>query len=390
MSSTSDSYLVARVRGGEKAAFGLLVERYQSTVKHIAHKMVSNEHLAQELAQEAFLQAYLSLDHLREAASFRSWLYGITLNVCRTHIRQQKLNFFSLESIMGGMRFDTALFSGPTPSPEAVVEEHDLHRLILDAVNALSRKNRDATLLFYFEQLPVSEIAALLNVSVVAVKGRLHKSRLQLKQSLLALYPEYAEVADTQGRNLEMIKVTVADIVSQQTDALSNNVVILLDKEGQRLLPIWVGPFEGAAIAIELAEWTMPRPMTFAFTAKLLSAADVTLEEVCVSALEGDTYIATARIRADGVVHEVDCRPSDAINLALHMGSPVFVAESVMESAAVDISEENALPEGRGLRQLLQAMDERMREDQGRTKVLTEVEREVSRRELLSFVLGDE
>jgi RNA polymerase sigma-70 factor (ECF subfamily) len=91
----SDSDLVALARAGDKAAFGRLIERYQTMVYHVALKTVRNEYLAQELAQEALLQAYLSLDRLRDAARFKNWPYGAALNVCKSYLRQQKMDFFT-------------------------------------------------------------------------------------------------------------------------------------------------------------------------------------------------------------------------------------------------------------------------------------------------------
>lgn len=80
------------------------------------------------------------------------------------------------------------------PDPQKIAEEQELYSLVLEAVNALSPKNRTATLLFYQEQLSLHEIAALLGVSVAAVKGRLHKSRLQLRIKLLPLYVESSSI----------------------------------------------------------------------------------------------------------------------------------------------------------------------------------------------------
>ncbi len=82
MRENSDAELLAATRNGNKVAFGYLVERYQHMTERVAQRMVGNEYIAQELAQEAFLQAYLSLDRLRNDGSFASWLYGITLPCC--------------------------------------------------------------------------------------------------------------------------------------------------------------------------------------------------------------------------------------------------------------------------------------------------------------------
>jgi RNA polymerase sigma factor (sigma-70 family) len=412
MIDRSDIDLIALTRTGDKAAFGQLIERHQPMVKHITSKMVRDSRLAQELIQEAFLQAYLSLDRLRDDARFQSWLYGITLNVCKNHLRQQKTDFLSLESLVGGMRVDPALLARGTPDPETVVEQRELHRLVLAAVNALSPKNRDATLLFYFEQLTVAEIAALLQISISAVKGRLHRSREQLKLRLLSLYPETDHLLPDQPlqeqtlqipeiqmpeRKRDMVKITVADVVKQKTEEDTHCVVILLDKAAKRLLMMWVGQAEGASMALNLLEHSVPRPMTYTFIANLLEASGVELEAVSVSALKGDTFYATVTVRVGEAVREIDARPSDAINLALYMGCPIYVAESVMETAGIDISDQDALPKGLGLEQLqldFEAWTQRIEERKHSLADLTEEERSAKSAEahekLVSFVLGAE
>src|SRR5215472_18373679 len=118
MTNTDDSELVALARSGDKDAFGQLIERYQQMVKRIALGMIADEEIARELAQEAILQAYLSLDHLRDNTRFKSWLYGIALNVCRSYIRDQKINPYSLEAMMGGMYRDVFYSLSPVIDPE--------------------------------------------------------------------------------------------------------------------------------------------------------------------------------------------------------------------------------------------------------------------------------
>ena len=110
-----DADLVAAARAGDKDAFGQLVERYQQMVKRIALGMVRSEYLAQELMQETILQAYLSLDRLRNHDRFKSWLYGIALNVCRSYIRRQRVRPLSLEEMMGGLRVDELLIGEGAP-----------------------------------------------------------------------------------------------------------------------------------------------------------------------------------------------------------------------------------------------------------------------------------
>ena len=344
MNEKSDAELIVLARAGDKNAFGHLARRYQSMAERIAMGMVANAFLAQELAQEAILQAYLSLDHLRDNDRFKSWLYGITLNVCRGYLRDQKLDFYSLEVLMGGMSIDATTFSDGLLDPEAIAEERELHRTILRAVNALSPRERAATLLFYYEHLSLREVAAMLGISLVAVKGRLFKARKQLKEQLLALSDWEKEDSSLQRRRRTMIQVTIVDAVRLQKQKIS--AVVLLDEVGHRALGIWIGEAEATMIDMGLSQTELPRPMTMNFMASILKAAGATLEEVRIETFKDEIFYATAKIRSSDTVNEIDARPSDAIALAVATGSPVFVAEEILEKCAV------TLPEGKTLRSI--------------------------------------
>ena len=101
--------------------------------------------------------------------------------------------------------------------------------------------------------------------------------------------------------------------------------------------PYGWGEAEGRAIAAGLENLEAPRPLTFSFVANLLGAADVQVEDVRIDSLKGDTYYAVVTLgRGDSDV-EVDARPSDAMALALHTGTPIHVTEEVLEQAGIDI-----------------------------------------------------
>ena len=186
MSEQSDTELIFLALEGDKTAFGHLVWRYQPMAFHIAKGIISNEDLAQELVQDAMLQAYLSLNKLRAPNCFKSWLYGIVLNVCRNYLRRRKVIPFSLETIRD-FGTESLLIKESSPDPQQVAEQQELYAELLNAVDTLSYKNRQATLLFYREQLSLQQVADRLDISVGAVKGRLYKSRHQLRQRLLPL-----------------------------------------------------------------------------------------------------------------------------------------------------------------------------------------------------------
>ncbi len=324
-------------RAGDKEAFGQLADRYQRMAERISTRLVADEDIAKELAQESMLQAYLSLVNLRADARFQSWLYGIVLNVCKSHIRSRSRAPLSLESLTGGLRFEAVPFGGIEPDPHEIAEAQELHRLVLRAIDTLSTKMRAATLLFYYEQLSVREIAATLNVSVVAVKGRLHAARRKLRELLSAPVTE----TSIGPRRRAMVPVTIADVIQREPkveeaerypDALY--AVILLDEAGRRVLPVWMAASSIDAIFMGLTKAQVARPLTFTFVSNILDAMGAELEEVRVEALRGDTFYAVAKLRSDETVFEVDARPSDAIALALHTGSPIYAAEEVMKRPA--------------------------------------------------------
>jgi RNA polymerase sigma factor (sigma-70 family) len=349
MRENTDTELLAAARDGNKDAFGYLVERYQHMTERIAQRMVGNAYIAQELAQEAVLQAYLSLDRLRNDGRFASWLYGITLNVCRTYLRSQKIDVRSLEALMGGMLIEPSLLSESVIDPLALAEEHEVAQVILHSVYALSPAEREATLLFYYAQFRLSEIAVILGISVVAVKGRLHKARKQLKEDLSAWFEETSVPQIWPPRRKTMIQVSVVDsvtVMNKEASRPAYSVVVLHDEAHHRALGLWIGQAEAFAIDRGLRQSPLPRPMTTNFIASILHSLGAVLEEVRIESLKDEIFYATARIRSDNTLHEIDARPSDAIALAVVTGTPIFVSEEVFAMAGV------ALPEGKTLHRI--------------------------------------
>lgn len=397
MVQRTDAELVALARCGDKAAFSRLTERYQPITFRFARSLVVQTDVAQDLVQEAFLQAYLSLARLREAERFQSWLCGIVLNVCRSYLRHQKVTLLSFEETVGGLRADVNSLSVISPDPLKVAEEQELYGLVLEAVKALSPKNRTATLLFYFEQLTLHEIAALLGISITSVKGRLHKARRQLKEQLLPLYLENDSIVLKPQRSDFMIKVTIADVLpNPEQDNPKSYVVVLWDETNRQFLPIWVGLWSGEAIAQILNETSLPRPMTFQFTANLLNAASIELESVRIEAIREDTYYAIASLRCGQEIRQVDARPSDAMALALQMSRPIYVAQELMEQQGmkVPLGMEN-FPLARGLADLKNKQAEQQAEQQERRERIFSEEAATRKQDernqkLMSFLFGSD
>ena len=118
-------------------------------------------------------------------------------------------------------------------------------------------------------------------------------------------------------------------------------IVILKDKAGDRVLPIWVGVFEANAIALQIENISTPRPMTHDLIKNILTEIEAEVQRIVVSDLRDNTFYAMIYLDRDGETIAIDARPSDAIALALRTRAPIFVEDSVVESAkGLDLSKE--------------------------------------------------
>ena len=146
-----------------------------------------------------------------------------------------------------------------------------------------------------------------------------------------------------------MVRVSVVDAVTvmkKEDMRPMQSILVLLDEASCRAMGIWIGEAEAAAIDRGLRQSTMPRPMTMNFIASILQAIGATLEEVRIETLKDDIFYAVARIRNGDTMHEIDARPSDAIALAVVSGTPIFVADDILEKCGV------VLPEGKTLHRI--------------------------------------
>lgn len=176
----SDAALVAAARSGDKAAFGLLVERHRRQLLALCSRVVGSREHAQDVGQEAVLAAFLNLHRLRDPARFRPWLCAIGLNIARRWLREAGSGGYILE-----------LYEGPgpdpvdrQPTPEEQVEVLDRARRLRHAIALLPPGQRQAVCRFYLLGLTQQEVATELGTTVGAVKTRLHKARASLRDSL--------------------------------------------------------------------------------------------------------------------------------------------------------------------------------------------------------------
>ncbi|HEX6535447.1 MAG TPA: bifunctional nuclease family protein [Gemmatimonadaceae bacterium] len=142
-----------------------------------------------------------------------------------------------------------------------------------------------------------------------------------------------------------MVEVKVARL---GLDSASNSyVVILQEKDGERLLPIWIGQPEAESIVMEMNKIRPPRPLTHDLCKRLITGMGGALSRVQITKVQENTYYAELHIqRGDDVVH-IDARPSDSIAIALRLAAPIFAQESLLTSFTVEEGDEGAA-EGMG------------------------------------------
>ncbi|MDQ2714918.1 MAG: DUF151 domain-containing protein [Chloroflexota bacterium] len=339
MQEEMDAELVALARLDNTEAFRLLIERYHLMAFSITLRLTDSGEAARELVQEAMLQAYLSLDQLRDTAHFKNWYYGITLNVCRAWRREQKLRrMLSLEALIDEQQFEAWCPANLLSNPEELVEEQELREAVQTALQILSPKNRLATWLFYYEYLSIQEIATKLAISPAAVKNRLHKGRDQLRRHLRTVYPEIEPVPSGKRRKHIMTQVRLAKVIPQEQRILT----LLLDEQGQRIFPLWMLHMEGYPLAFLMNKPSRdtsmpPEPSPIDLVNNLIQALQGTLEEARIEALQGDQLYGKLSLHGPGGTHEIKGRVGDVLALAAHADCPIVVAGDLLDRRGVKL-----------------------------------------------------
>ncbi|MGH7459125.1 MAG: bifunctional nuclease family protein [Longimicrobiaceae bacterium] len=135
-----------------------------------------------------------------------------------------------------------------------------------------------------------------------------------------------------------MIEVKVQSLGLDQSS--KTPVVILQEEDGKRILPIWIGPAEASAIAMELAGMKFARPLTHDLTASLIRGLGGELNRVLISRVEDNTYFAELVIRRGEQVFSVDARPSDSIAIALRLRAQLFATEDLFDATSVQLADD--------------------------------------------------
>ncbi len=163
---------------GDKNSFTRLVWRYRDHIVNIAFGVIGNSQDAEDIAQETFLKAYLSIGRLSSVNAFYQWLVRIAVNLS---IDKKKANILRRAKPLEDF------FSAPSnsaPSPECVIEHREQQRRLLDALDCLSLDQRTVLILCEFQELSYKEIALILDIPIGTVRSRISAAKYRLREIL--------------------------------------------------------------------------------------------------------------------------------------------------------------------------------------------------------------
>jgi RNA polymerase sigma-70 factor (ECF subfamily) len=186
----SETVLVDRARNGDAAAFTELVNRYERKIFRLAKHITQNDEDAEDVLQESFLKAYSNLDTFQGQSKFYTWIVRIAVNEALMKLRKRKSDrTVSLDEPQDTgeetVAREIAVWEG---DPEQKYSQEELREILERAIDSLKPSFRTVFVLRDIEELSTEETAESLGISVPAVKSRLLRARLQLREKLTRLF----------------------------------------------------------------------------------------------------------------------------------------------------------------------------------------------------------
>ena len=180
----SDERLIRECARGDERAFGYLLERYRNRVVTLVRCRLGSRSLwVEDVAQDVFLQVHRSARRFEGRSAFKTWLFGVALNVCRDHIRRERRagGTGAVEAEDDG---PLALLPATSLDPLELLERTEREAVIRSAIERLSAAHRTVLQLRDWEEMTYDEIAQVLAVPVGTVRSRLHNARAALAHAL--------------------------------------------------------------------------------------------------------------------------------------------------------------------------------------------------------------
>ncbi|MCL4473498.1 MAG: sigma-70 family RNA polymerase sigma factor [Actinobacteria bacterium] len=186
----TDDELIAEIRQGKAEALETLVSRYETRVYNLSYKMLGNKQDAEDVLQDTFLNVVRSLDSFKSRSSFSTWLYRVATNAALTKLRQRSRRDKSesefldeVYSIKDAAHAESRLVDWSDRPAQQLLDD-EAKRVMEEAIEELPEIYRVVFVLRDVQGLPATEVAEVLDLSVPAVKSRLHRARLFLRNRL--------------------------------------------------------------------------------------------------------------------------------------------------------------------------------------------------------------
>jgi len=179
---------IKQVIKGDQTAYEDIVEIFKDKVFQICYRMLGNRHDAEEIAQEAFIRAYLNIQSFKQERKFSTWLYRIATNLCIDRLRKKKPDYY-LDAEVSGTDGLTLYSQIPSDDllPEIEVENMEVQESIQQAIYRLPEKYRSVIVLKYLDDLSLNEISEMMKLPLGTVKTRIHRGREALRKQLRKL-----------------------------------------------------------------------------------------------------------------------------------------------------------------------------------------------------------
>ncbi|MEH7181230.1 RNA polymerase sigma factor SigW [Neobacillus vireti] len=176
---------IKQVIKGDQDAFAEIVEIYSNSIYQLGYRMLGNRHEAEDIAQEAFIRAYVNIKSFNQDLKFSTWLFRIATNLCIDRIRKKKPDYYLDAEVSGtdGLTMYSQL-SSDSPLPENELESLELQETVQKEILKLPDKYRSVIVLKYIEELSLNEISEILDMPLGTVKTRIHRGREALRQQL--------------------------------------------------------------------------------------------------------------------------------------------------------------------------------------------------------------
>lgn len=175
--SQTDLQLVRKVRNGDRAAFDLLVIKYQSRVASIISRYVYDSQEVMDLSQETFIKAFRAIERFRGDSAFYTWLYRIAVNTAKNYLEARGRRPQGSADAADAENFDDGGRLRDVASPERLMQREQLQRALSDAISELPEELRSAFLLREYDGLSYEDIARILECPIGTVRSRIFRAR---------------------------------------------------------------------------------------------------------------------------------------------------------------------------------------------------------------------